>query len=194
VRAALAIKGMQVEAVSVDVRRGVDEQHTKGFEMLNPARQVPVLEWEESGQRRFLGQSMAILHYLEAIRPTPALWPKDPYEHARATQLAELVNAGIQPLQNNAVLGRLEAHGVDANAWARAHIERGLAALETMAARGGAGRFLVGDAPTVADLFSVPQLYNARGFGVEVEEYETLAACEHECLSLPAFSSTHPDA
>ena len=192
VRIALAFKGIEYESARVDVRRGIGEQHRPGFERLNALRQVPVLECDEDGQQ-VLGQRMAIIQYLEAIEPEPALWPSTDFERARATMLAEMVNAGIQPLQNNGVLAQLEELGVDADAFARSRIERGLAALEAEAS-GGAGRYLLGDSVTVADLYSIPQLYNARRFGLEVDAWPTLARCERHCLSLPAFAETHPDA
>jgi maleylpyruvate isomerase len=192
VRIALAFKSIPHEEVLVDVRRGVGEQHRPGFEKLNAMRQIPVLEWEESS-RRTLSQSMAILQYLEQIRPEPPLWPAPPFERARATMLAEMVNAGIQPLQNNGALAELEELGVDADAWARSRIQRGLAALE-VEAFDMAGSFLLGDDLSVADVFCVPQLYNARRYGLEVEEFPTLTRCERECLALPAFAETHPDA
>jgi maleylpyruvate isomerase len=192
VRIALALKGIEAEAVDVNVRRGSDAQDDPAFGELNPTRQIPVLVWEEGGQRRALGQSMAILRYLEAVRPEPALWPGDPYLAALATQLAELVNSGIQPLQNNRVLGRLEDGGVDSREWGRWAIERGLAALEASAAP-HAGDFLVGDQPSVADLYAVPQLYNARRFDVNVAAFPTLLHSEESCMKLEAFRKTHPD-
>jgi maleylpyruvate isomerase len=192
VRIGLALKGIEVETVTVDVSPAAREQDAEGYERVNPARQVPALEWTEDGHTRTLSQSMAILQYLEQIHPTPPLWPEDAYARARATQLAELVNAGIQPLQNNRVLGRLEERGVNPDAWAKLHIERGLAALELMA-RDGTGRFLAGDAPMVPDLYAVPQLHNARKYGIDVTRFSTLARCEAACLELPAFSSTRPE-
>jgi maleylpyruvate isomerase len=192
VRIALALKGIGVDPVEVNVRRGSDAQDDPVFGELNPTRQIPVLVWEEGGQRRPLGQSMAILRYLEAVRPEPALWPGDPYLAALATQLAELVNSGIQPLQNNRVLGRLEDGGVDSREWAQWAIGRGLAALEATAAP-HAGEFLIGDQPGVADLYAVPQLYNARRFDVDVERFPTLLRAEAHCMKLDAFRRTHPD-
>jgi len=192
VRIALELKGVAYEQVIVDVRREEGQQHDPAFERLNPARQIPVLEWDEGGSHRTLGQSMAILRYLEAIEPAPALWPQDAYLGAHATQLAELVNSGIQPLQNNRVLGRLAALGVEEHAWAREVIARGLAALEASATL--AADFLVGNGPTVADLYAVPQLYNARRFGVDLDPFPTLLRSEASCLQLLPFTRTHPDA
>jgi maleylpyruvate isomerase len=193
VRIGLGLKGIEAESIAIDVRRGSDAQDDAAFGSLNPTRQIPVLVWEEAGRQRTLSQSMAILRYLESVKPEPALWPGDPYLAALATQLAELVNSGIQPLQNNRVLGRLEVGGVDSRQWAKWAIQRGLAALEASAAA-QAGDFLIGDQPTVADLYAVPQLYNARRFDVDVKAFPTLLRTEASCLQLDAFRSTHPDA
>lgn len=194
VRIALALKGIDFESVSINVRRGVDGQAAEHFASLNPMRQIPVLEWEDNGVLRVLSQSMAILRYLEASVPEPALWPTDPYEQAQATQLAEIVNAGIQPLQNNRVLGRLSSLGVDSQAWAHDEILKGLQSLEETAAAGPHGPFLLGSAPTVADLYAVPQLYNARRFDIDVARFPVLHRSETHCLELKAFGDTHPDA
>ena len=136
---------------------------------------------------------MAILEYLEETHPEPPLLPAEPVGRARARQLAEMVNSGIQPLQNLAVLKALSGFGVDSKAWAASWIARGLAALEAEAAR-GAGHYLVGDALSFADVCLIPQLYNARRFGVDLERYPTLRRVEETCLALEAFQRAHPDA
>jgi maleylpyruvate isomerase len=106
--------------------------------------------------------------------------------------LTEIVNSGIQPLQNTSTLQALTALGQDPIAWSRSWIERGLRALDE-AAEPTAGRFLVGDAPSFADLALVPQLYNARRFSVDVTPFARLLAVEAACLELPAFQAAHPD-
>jgi maleylpyruvate isomerase len=194
VRIALAWKGVPhaVEAVPLT---GTDaRQNTEAFRALNPSAQVPVLVIdEEGGYQRRISQSMAILEFLEERWPSPALLPNDPWLRARARQLAEIVNSGIQPLQNLATTERLREMGGDPDAWRAHFISRGLEALER-AALETAGRFLVGDAPSFADLYLVPQLYNARRFAVELEPYPTLTRIDETCRALPAFEAAHPDA
>jgi len=196
VRIALAHKNVEYEYQPVQLLR--DEQEIAAFADMNPMRQVPVLELEDAGQTRHLAQSMAILEYLEERFPEPPLLPAESLARARVRELAEIVNTGIQPLQNSAVLKRVQemAEGAQ-DAWARHFIARGLGALETRA-RQTAGRYLVGDVVTLADVLLIPQLFNARRFGVEVAPYPTLLRVESECEKLESFQRAHaraqPDA
>jgi maleylpyruvate isomerase len=193
VRIALLHKGLAFEYQPVHLVRDGGEQHSPRYRGINPMAEVPTLELQEGGATRRISQSLAILGYLERIAPTPALVPADPYLAARAWQMAEMVNAGTQPLQNSAVLLRVknELRG-DEQAWARHFIARGLAALEAVAAETAAA-YLAGASVSVADVCLVPQLYNARRYGVEVGSYPTLLRVEQSCLTLPAFVDSHPD-
>ena len=176
------------------IKEGGGEQHAADFQTLNPLRQVPVLVIEEGGAPRVLSQSLAILTYLEDRFPAPPLVPAEPWLRARALQMAEMVNAGIQPMQNLALQQHLRAHGVaDPPAFSRHFIGRGLEALETVA-RETAGRFLIGDIPSIADVYLIPQLYGARRHGVRLEAFPTLRGVEEACAVLPAFAAAHPDA
>src|SRR5262249_54224463 len=99
---------------------------------------------------------------------------------------------GIQPLQNLYVLEHAQAGGLDRNEWARHFIARGLAALEA-AAQETVGTFLVGDAVSIADLYLVPQVYNARRFNLHLGPFPTLVRVDAACAALPAFAAAHPD-
>jgi maleylpyruvate isomerase len=155
--------------------------------------EVPTLEWLEGSTVRRISQSLAIIGHLERVAPQPPLTPADPFAAARAWQLAEMVNSGTQPLQNSAVLLRVKNQlGADEQAWARHFIGRGLHALEQVAAE-TAARFLVGDAVSVADVCLIPQLYNARRFGVDLGAFPILTQVEARCLALPVFADSHPD-
>ncbi len=194
VRIALALKGVAYEAVPVPLVGEAAQQHTEAFRALNPSAQVPVLVLDDGGPgTRRIAQSMAILEFLEERFPSPALLPTDPWLRARARQLAEIVNSGIQPLQNLATTERLRAAGGDPDAWRHHFISRGLESLERAAAE-TAGAFLVGDAPSFADIYLVPQLYNARRFDVDLAPYPTLTRVDAACAALPAFETAHPDA
>ncbi len=141
-------------------------QKTDAYRALNPMAQVPTLEID-GDVTRHLTQSLPILEWLDETHPTPPLLPRDPFLRARARALAEVVNAGIQPMQNLEPQRyvREELKG-DAAAWTKYFILRGTRALEALAAE-TAGRFLVGDAVTLADVCLVPQIYAARRFGVD---------------------------
>jgi maleylpyruvate isomerase len=192
VRIALHHKGLEHVNQPVHLVREGGEQHREGYAGVNALREVPVLEIEDPRGTRRLTQSMAIIDYLERLVPEPPLLPDDPWLAARARQLAEIVNAGIQPLQNRLVLDRIKSGGGDPAAWARDFISRGLTALEASAAE-TAGAFLVGDVVTLADVYLVPQLYNARRFDLDLGPYPTLLRAEQACQALAAFTATHPD-
>jgi maleylpyruvate isomerase len=169
------------------------QQNRPEFGETNPMAQVPVLEVSHPDGVFRLTQSMAILEYLEERKPDPPILPKMPELRARARELAEIVNSGIQPFQNLRLTRELKAAGVPWLPITQGYITSGLAALERHAIA-SAGEFLVGDAVSIADLYLVPQLYAARRFGVEVEPYPTLLRVEKACEALPAFQTAYPDA
>ena len=190
VRIALNLKGIEYERRPVDLLAG--EQRGEDYRTLNPQGFVPMLEID--GQR--LVQSLAIIDYLDATRPTPALVPADAAERAQVLALAAIVACDIHPLNNLRVLKRI-THDLGADeaakkAWIARWILDGFAALEALAAP-RAGAFLFGDSPTLADICLVPQLYNARRFEVPLEDFTLLTRVEAAANALPAFAAAHPD-
>lgn len=193
VRLALAHKGLGYEYVAVNLLQG--EQLGALHRARNPSGMVPVLEVQVDGRPRFLGQSVAIVEYLEEAFPERPLLPGAPLERAEVRALVEACNSGIQPLHNSATLAHLkDALHADPRAWAQHFVTVGLTALEAQA-RAGAGRFLWGDQVTLADCYLVPQLYAARRFATfDPLAFPTLARVEAACLALPSFQAAHPDA
>lgn len=187
VRIALHYKGLSFEYVPVDL--GDAQQYQEGYRALNPMEQVPTLTLDDG---RRLSQSLAIIEYLDETVPSPPLLPRDPYLRARTRQLAEVVNSGIQPLQNTSPLNEVKRIGGDPQAWGRKWVEKGLRALEGSAAD-TAGRFLVGDSVSMADVCLVPQLGNARRFGLDLAPFPLLVRVEAECAKLDAFACARPD-
>jgi maleylacetoacetate isomerase len=189
VRIALALKGVAYERVGVNLLEG--EQGGAANRAVNAQGLVPTLVLPDGTA---LTQSLAILEWLDAAYPEPALWPSEPVARARASAMALVVVADIHPVDNLRVLKRLEAKfGADQAAkddWYRHWVVEGLRALEAMA---GEGPFLGGAAPGVADCCLVPQLYNARRFGVDLEPYPKLVAADSAAAALPAFQAAHPD-
>jgi maleylpyruvate isomerase len=193
VRIGLAYKGIEYEPVFVHLLREGGEQLRPEFTETNPMGQVPVLEVAAPGGVFRLTQSMAILEYLEETKPEPPLFPRTAELRARARELSEIVNSGIQPFQNLRFTRELKAIGAKWLPITQGYITTGLFALERHAID-GAGQFLIGDAVSIADVYLVPQLYAARRFGVDVEPYPTLLRVEKACEALPAFRTAHPNA
>jgi maleylpyruvate isomerase len=193
VRIALGLKGLPFEYTSVHLIRDGGQQHDASFGALNPIRQVPVLEIDDGGETIRLVQSMAIVEYLDERFPKPPLLPASAKDRAHVRALAETVNSGIQPLQNTATFAELKLHGVAVQPWARLFVERGLGALERLAAP-RAGAFMFADSPSLADIYLVPQLYNARRYGVPLDAFPTLLRAEANAQALPAFRAALPEA
>jgi len=190
VRIALNLKGVVYTAVPVNLLDG--EQQAEDYRARNPQGFVPLLEAD--GLR--LTQSLAIIDWLEARHPAPALLPADPGDRAHVLAMALAVACDIHPLNNLRVLkylsGPLGQPQEARDAWYRHWVAEGLAALEAMAAP-RSGRFLYGDAPTLADLCLVPQMFNARRFEVPLDAYPSLVRADAEANRLEAFAAAHPD-
>ena len=190
VRIALNLKGLRADHVPHHLRRG--EQRSPDFLRLNPQGLVPVLDLEDG---TVLTQSLAIIEWLDETHPQPALLPSDPVERARVRAFALVLAADTHPLQNLGVLGRLRAMGrpeEEVQGWAGEANAAGLEACEALL-RGVRGPFCFGDAPGLADLCLVPQLGNARRFGVDVGRFPELVRREAACLTLAAFADATPD-
>lgn len=188
VRIALGLKRLPYEYVAVHLLKDGGEQRLPDFMKKNPMAQVPVLE--VGGEA--LTQSIAILEYLEERYPEPALLPNDPVARARVRAAVEIVNSGVQPMQNLSVMDEIKRMGGDGAAFAKAANERGLRALEDVAAAHGGAR-LVGDETTLADVCLVPQMYSARRFGVDLAPFPRLVAIDAALAGIEAFAAAHPD-
>ncbi len=194
VRIALNLKNIAYEYRAVHLTRDGGEQFSPVFRALNPQALVPVLEHEG----KLLTQSLAILEYLEEIRPEPALLPAAPFERARVRALALAVACEIHPLNNLRVLHYLTGTvgaGTDVkNEWYRHWLRLGLEGLESELAKSAhTGAFCHGSTPTMADCCLIPQLFNARRFAFDLSPYPTLLAVERSCLALPAFRDAAPE-
>ncbi len=192
VRIALNLKGLDYEPVVLHLARG--EQRSPAYAATHPQGLVPALEHD--GQ--VLGQSLAIIDYLDRLAPQPPLYPADPLERARVEAMAQAVACDIQPLNNLRVLKYLEGElGCDkpaVSAWYGHWIQAGFEALEAWAERYSANhRTLYGDQVTAADCCLVPQVYNARRFGVSLEPYPVLRAIDAHLTGLPAFVAAAPE-
>jgi maleylacetoacetate isomerase len=189
VRIALNLKGVDYVRRPVNLVEG--EQKTGDYRALNPQGFVPMLEIDDLR----LTQSLSIMVYLDQKYPEPLLMPRDPADGAHVRAMALAIACDIHPLNNLRVLKYLTKLGIEQDQrdeWYRHWVAEGLEALEAMAAP-RAGAFLFGDAPTIADVCLVPQLYNARRFDVPLAPYPTLRRADETASALPAFAAAHPD-
>ena len=194
VRIALNLKGLDYEHAPIHLRRGGGEQLRPAYKAINPQALVPALE--DEGQ--IFSQSLAIIEYLEERYPKPPLLPSDAAERAAVRSMALLIACEVHPIQNLRVLNHLKSDHKqsddDTSRWARHWINLGLSALEQMInSVSSRGEFCFGQTPTMADLCLVPQLSNARRFGVDLSAYPKLLAIEAACMSVPAFANAAPD-
>ena len=192
VRIALNLKGVAHESIPKMLMK--NEHRAPDYLALNPQGLVPALEVNDT----VLGQSLAIIEYLDETHPQPPLLPSDPIGRAQVRSMAMAIACDIHPLNNLRVLNYLkqtlqqEQEAVDA--WYRHWVKEGFGALEIQARQHSAGgRYLYGDAVSMADTCLVPQLFNARRFKVDVSSYPTLVAIGTHLESLPAFAAARPE-
>lgn len=190
VRIALNLKGLAYERR--DVMLLENQQYSPAHLALNPQGLVPALEVEG----RVLTQSLAIIDWLDAHYPEPRLIPADPDARAAALAQALVVAADIHPLNNLRVMRWLKhelgAEDAKRDEWTRHWIAEGFAALEALVGE-GEGPFLGGASPNVADVFLVPQMFNARRFDTPLGAYPKLVRADAAAQTLEAFAAAHPD-
>ncbi len=193
VRIALGYKGLTYEPVYVNLLEG--EQRCEEYRRVNPMGHLPCLVVD--GVKYV--ESTAILELLEELYPDPPLLPKKPEDRARVRALAQIVNSGIQPLQNLIVLDRIGDDKDKRLEWLRFFISRGLAAWEALASSfdqetGNRGPFAYGTVFGAADAVLIPQLYTARRFGIDLTPYPTIVRVDEATRDLPFVKAAYPDA
>lgn len=214
VRIALNLKGVKYNTIPVDLKTlfgNTDKTLPKDFISLNPMEQVPLLQFKcsDGASLHQLTQSIPIIEFLDEAFPDDKhpLLPQDIMLRARTRQVSEIINSGIQPMQNirlirqvkvAALVGGEEGKTTDGVGLAKDAIIRGLGACERIAESSfsttNTSRFAMGTQyPTMADILLVPQIYNARKFNINLSAYPNLIAVAETCEKLDAFKQAAPE-
>lgn len=191
IRAALNFKGVAYDYEPVNLVEG--EQHSDAYKARNPQGLVPALVTGDA----VMTQSPAILEWIEEAWPKPALLPSDSVERAKVRAFCAAIGCDIHPLQNLRVMKKLKAdHSLtqdEAVAWSRHWITVGFTALEELAMRaGGQHGFVFPHGPSMAEIYLMPQMFNAERFGVDLTPFPRLVAANEAAQALPAFAQAHP--
>jgi maleylacetoacetate isomerase len=194
VRIAMNLKGIRPEQVFVSLIKDGGEHHKPEYRAVNPQELVPTLE--VSGQA--IGQSLAIVEYLDEVHPTPRLLPRHPLERARVRQIALAIACDMHPVNNLSVRQYLKSgmkHSDEEIAvWYEHFIHRGFKPIEALLANSKeTGRYCHGDEVTLADICLVPQVYNARRYKISLDAYPTIVRIEAALRALTAFADAAPE-
>ena len=188
VRIALHLKGLEFETVAISLAPEVSEQRQERYRAINPQMRVPFLEDGDVA----IGQSMAILEYLEETYAAVTLLPKQHPLRSQVRAFCNIIACDIHPLMNLRVMTYIkDNYGADPTGdWYTHWIHEGFRAAETLARDSD---FVFGDTPTLADVLLVPQVYNARRFDVVLDEFPKLMAIAARCDELGAFRQAAPE-
>ena len=190
-RIALNLKGLEYDYVSVNLLKA--EQQSEDYLALNPQGLVPAMELSGGVT---LGQSVALLEWLEESYPEPALLPREPLEKARVRSAVNSITCDIHPICNLSVTNYLKEHFQadqdDVIAWYVHWMHRGFAALEQVLEQNGS-QYCFGAQPGMADLCLVPQIFNARRFDIPLEQFPNITRVVDNCNALPAFADAAPE-
>jgi len=196
VRIALNLKGLEAEQEFIHLVKDGGQNNLPGYKAINPQGKIPALALDDG---TVLSQSIAIMEYLEEVHPDPAILPSDPVTRAQVRAFAMTVACELHAVNNLAVMKQLAARfdlGEDGGpAWMAHWMGLGFEALEeSVKRRDNKGPFLFGAMPTMADACLVPQFYNARRWGVDLDAYHLLRSCDEAACAHDAFRKAAPDA
>ncbi|WP_439106673.1 maleylacetoacetate isomerase [Congregibacter sp.] len=190
VRIALGLKDLEHDIVPVNLVSG--EQRSEDYLSRNPQGLVPALALD-SGET--LGQSTAILEWLEEAHPYPSLYPQELLEKAKHRALCQHIACDIHPLNNLRVLrylgDTLKLEKTQVDAWYAHWIQRGFTAIEKTIG-GFDDAYSLGQNPGMIEAFLIPQVFNAYRFNVDLSLFPNIVAMDKRCQTLPAFAKAHP--
>ncbi len=190
-RIALNLKGLDYDYVPVNLLKA--EQKSDEYLRLNPQGLVPAMELPDGST---LGQSVALLEWLEETYPEPPLLPTDALARARVRSLIGSIACDTHPVCNIAVTNYLKSHfdagQADIVDWYSTWMHRCFSAVEVVLAE-NASPFCFGEQPGMADVYLVPQVYNAQRFDIDLAPYPGIRGVVDRCIDLPAFSDAAPE-
>jgi maleylacetoacetate isomerase/maleylpyruvate isomerase len=188
VRIAMNLKGLPYHPAFISLTK--NEQRGSDYLKVNPQGRVPTLDVDGT----LIIQSPAILEYIEEVHPEPALLPSDPVTRAKIRAVSAVIGCDIHPLNNSGTLaylkGKMGQDEAAVNAWYAHWVVEGFKAVEQLIEL---GPFAFGDKPTLADVYLVPQLYNARRFKVPLEAFPKIVAADAACNEIEAFRAAAPE-
>ncbi|MFW2176526.1 MULTISPECIES: maleylacetoacetate isomerase [unclassified Moraxella] len=191
VRIALALKNIAVELQPIHLLKQGGEHKLPSYADLNPQKLVPVLQLDDG---TVIGQSLAIMEYLEECYPTPALLEGDAVHKAKIRAFCQAIACDIHPLNNLRVLAylnqQLHVTAEQKTEWYQHWVTLGFEAIEAML---GDDTFCFGDTPSMADCCLIPQVYNAKRFDCDLTAFPKIVRIYEHCMSLPAFISASPE-
>jgi len=191
IRIILNLKGLAYENIAVMLNKG--DQHGDAFRAINPMGFVPVLDSND----HLLAQSPAIAEFIEEQYPDRPLLPTDLLDRAKVREMMHTIGCDIHPLQNLRVLKyvRTEYEQDDEaiERWCQLWMGAGFTAFEQLAkARSADGQYSFGDQLSLADVWLIPQLFNARRFSLDLSPFPTIVSIDEHCQTVPEFKDAHP--
>jgi len=193
VRIALNLKQLTYEIVPIHLVKNNGEQHAAEYLALNPSGLIPSIDHDG----KILIQSGAICEYLNEVYPDPPLLPHDVVERAWVRGVCNLIACDIHPINNLRVLNYLtKTLGHDESQkkdWYQHWIKQGFDALEKVLTP-HAGHHCLGNMVTMADVFVVPQVWNAQRYQCRMDDYPILQQVYENAMQLSAFQKASPAA
>lgn len=196
VRIALNLKSIDYKSTSIHLVKDGGQQHSNEYKELNPSGLVPSLKLDDG---TVLRQSLSILEYLDEAYPTPSLLPNNILDKAKVREIANIIGSDIHPINNLRVLkylqGNLNVTDEDKKSWYENWINKGFNAIESILKNSGSnGKFCFGNTVSMADIFLIPQVYNANRFNCPMDKFPFIMAINENCLKIDAFAKATPEA
>jgi maleylpyruvate isomerase len=189
VRIALNLKQIEHSIEPVNLLK--KEHKSPHYLAKQPQGLVPCLETDKG---QLLAQSGAILSYLDSLYPHAKLLPADPFQAAKIQSVVDMIACDIHPVCNLRILNYLtDILTVDSEqklAWYRHWIVIGFEALETLLNK---TQYCFGEQPTLADVYLIPQVYNALRFEVDMASFPKIMNAYQNCNQLDAFIDAKPE-